>query len=922
MPDKRVSVPLLAGGLSRAPAALRLPDQLGVADDVICSVAKGTCKRQGMRFRYSIGPTSTYGNAALHTIERDTVEQYHVVAYRDGSDNKIKVFKTDGTPATMTILATATQTYLNAGSAVPSDLRMKTIADGTFIVNSKAIPATKTTASFLVNRTFRDYGVMESYVANFGEYFRTLESDETYSAGYWQYDDQCEIDQTTGAITSGATLAQLGANPAFAKATFQNVDKGGGTDGWALPQGPYDAETNVGTHTFAFRRYRMRKGSDGSLWAAPVYTWNGTTKVLTIPTDNNYVWKSGDMINVLTGWTAGWYLITEKLSATTYRIPSGPAGSTPPGTTTVSFGRGGDVLMDMLSDSYADMDAVAARMQKLIAVIHPHVTVTFLLKDSNVGSSTRIGNFEIGGPYRGKDSLVFAPVWVSGGNWTTTGALGGYVSVPPSTTALFVNDELEPAKRWIRVGQPAQADGAPDETTLPLLMKRTGSVASPTFTAAAGPWKPRYNGTTSSNRPPSILRSGRPISDLCVFRDRMAISGGENICLSQSGDYFNFFADDAANITDSDPIDVSPNVPAVASVQRMVPLGRSLLVLAEGGRQFELFAADALTPSTVTYTPSTSHLSLDVSPAVAGPTAYFPATVPNGYTLMEYYRSEDNGVPENATDVANHVEGLLTSAYRIASEPSTRTVVVLPTPSAGADLWVYRSFFIGAQKRQSAWSVMKMGATFTVRDVAVIGKEFWFLVESNGTLAVYSWVPDDSSASTVYLDSLATVSGWSNAIPSVVANPTNDTNIDTVVTASGVAYAATVSSGNIRVAGANLNGQTVSVGRALKPAVELTRPFPKNYDGTISTGDRCLYRNVKIILGVHGTAIADAVFGSTTVMRDQSVAAVNTTNANGKLSLFVGDDVEVTKIRISSSDHRPMNIVATDIIVNQEFTPL
>lgn len=129
------AIPNLINGVSQQAAAIRLASQAEVQENAYSSVVEGLRKRPPTE-HVSVLSAVPFGNAYLHTINRDTAERYLVVA-RQGS---IRVFDTAG--AEKAVNAPGGWGYL-ATSNPAEDIGMVTVADYTFVVNkTKPVAAT------------------------------------------------------------------------------------------------------------------------------------------------------------------------------------------------------------------------------------------------------------------------------------------------------------------------------------------------------------------------------------------------------------------------------------------------------------------------------------------------------------------------------------------------------------------------------------------------------------------------------------------------------------------------------------------------------------------------------------------------------------------------------------------------------------
>ena len=153
MPLLHTSIPNLAQGVSQQPDNLRYPGQCDEQINAWSTVVEGLVKRPNSRFLYDTGLGNTEDDAQLnnlftHYVNRDDQNQY-VITY--DTVNGLKAFDlTQDVKTSIHINApsVAASTYLSvASSANPlQDLRALTIADSTFLVNTKQTVAKNTSA--------------------------------------------------------------------------------------------------------------------------------------------------------------------------------------------------------------------------------------------------------------------------------------------------------------------------------------------------------------------------------------------------------------------------------------------------------------------------------------------------------------------------------------------------------------------------------------------------------------------------------------------------------------------------------------------------------------------------------------------------------------------------------------------------------
>lgn len=712
MAERRIKIPSLAGGISRQPAHMRFPGQVEDADNANFSVVDGLHKRPGTCFVRKTLLLEEDGDYLMHPIDRDGEERYLVV-YGNGGD--VHVFDDNGIDAQINALGSAA-TYLMNGSPAASDLKLVTIADTTFIVNTLVTVATLASDDFTVTDTVRDYEVLISQNPAAGSYYETENSIEAAPEGFFQF------------VDDGLTFGQY---------RCANITR---TDFNRAP-GAYDnPDIQPMGFDVGFRRVEI------SLTTA---AYNDTGKTITQSgAFAGYVWRQGDMIRISGGTDDAaaalpeqWRVIASKtndnvivLQDSIVKADGSTATATATNVTSDGIGLYATVRTSFES-SPATMTDVALQFQQALE--------SGGARDGRIfyTDATGFGYFTIVSPFRGEDSKVYPPrsprdalgvtvdtdvenlvasdraFWTSGAATATDGT--GVVDADNP-------DRLEPELRWTRVSPPNQPNARPDPTTMPVKLTRV-STSPLVFALDQIEWSSRETGTDTSNPAPRLFTEGVQIADIAFHRGRLVLAGDEYVAFSQAEDLFNFYLADASNIVDSDPIDTSIGGDRVSLIEHVIPFRRSLVVFTKAGAQYELSAPESLTPSTAAFTPSTSYRTLPLRPEPLGSLLYFAAPEGDSSAIYEYFY-DDRSVQNYANRVTAHAEGLLPASLRsIATAPNLNTAVVLPNQSSFA--YVYQAFWAGAEKQQSAWTKWSFPESYTIADIAVLGDEMFMLIE-------------------------------------------------------------------------------------------------------------------------------------------------------------------------------------------------
>ena len=138
------NIPNLTQGISQQPDAQRDPTQAEIQVNGVSSIVEGLRKRDATQVLAEVSSTS-FGDCFIHSILRDNTEEYLAVV----SNSDVKVFDLEGDQKTVNKFGLS---YLSSVTSARSDIRCVTIADYTFITNTKEIPATKTATAPITAR--------------------------------------------------------------------------------------------------------------------------------------------------------------------------------------------------------------------------------------------------------------------------------------------------------------------------------------------------------------------------------------------------------------------------------------------------------------------------------------------------------------------------------------------------------------------------------------------------------------------------------------------------------------------------------------------------------------------------------------------------------------------------------------------------
>lgn len=278
---------------------------------------------------------------------------------------------------------------------------------------------------------------------------------------------------------------------------------------------------------------------------------------------------------------------------------------------------------------------------------------------------------------------------------------------------------------WRECARPSMKNHI-DNTTMPHVLVRE---ADGTFTFKCADWSVRDVGDEDSNPEPSFI--GGTINDVFYHRNRLGFLSGENIILTRSADFFNFWMTSATKVQDTDPIDLAVSDNTISTLYNVVTFDTDLILFSQEA-QFVLSADGVLTPTSAKLSPAVTHYeaSLKAKPVNAGRNVYFVAERARYTTVREFFTAADNTDAKDVQDITSHVPNYIPNGvYKII--PSTvENVMLYLTEGDETSIYVYKYLFIDSQRVQAAWSKWDMQGV--VYGGQFIDNYLYLIVERNG----------------------------------------------------------------------------------------------------------------------------------------------------------------------------------------------
>lgn len=283
-----------------------------------------------------------------------------------------------------------------------------------------------------------------------------------------------------------------------------------------------------------------------------------------------------------------------------------------------------------------------------------------------------------------------------------------------------------------------------DKDTMPHQLRKN---TDGSFTFAPITWDDREAGDDETNPQPSFV--GYQISDIFFHRNRLGFLADENVIFSEAGEFYNFFPKTVLTTLDSNPIDVAVSNNQISILKHAIPFNESLLIFSDL-TQFILTASELLTPETVHIDVSTNfEANLEAKPVGAGRFVFFGFNKGSWAGVREYF-VEQASETNDAADISAHVPNYLDGNIKSLAASSNEDMLLVLCENKPNSVFVYRYYWRGDEKIQSAWSEWKFDGK--VRSVAFNGSSIKLVMEyADGIyLETLSLSNDSASVDMVY----------------------------------------------------------------------------------------------------------------------------------------------------------------------------
>jgi len=685
----------LVSGVSQQPPILRHPEQLEEQLNGYSSEAGGLQKRPPTIFEANLGKRGNAINKPLiHFIDRDTNEKYIVIFTGAGID----VFDLQGNKKTVTMKEDTSYIYTQSPR---SNIKVITIADYTFIANTvqKAKMSDKVddiswnTQGLLVNIKSGQYGRTYKIVVN----KETVASFETPDGSDKSHTKQIATDYiaqqlATQCIEKGYTTT-TGSSWLYLKKSAFVTETGEvvSTQPSTTPAQQEDIFKGLNYNYLYMSSFYYKAYTPSTVVRSlgKIVVTIPKRKVLTDATDIEAYNRIKAEIDRCA--SEGWTVTNVDAELTVYRNYKPTLDKTEADAYTIEYGEKTN------TPSYSVAKSLITSAEVFDG--YNNQAAFGILK--SVQKFTNL-------PATAPDGYLVKIVGEEGSN----------------TDDYYVKYSAE-EKVWKECARPNLKNHF-DTSTLPHVLVRE---ADGTFTFRRAEWESRDIGDEDSNPIPSFI--GQTINDVFYHRNRLGFLSGENVILTRSANFFNFWMTSATKVQDTDPIDLAVSDNTISTLYNAVTFDTDLILFSQEA-QFMLSADGVLTPTSANLSPAVTHYeaSLKAKPVNAGRNVYFVAERAKYTTVREFFTAADNTDAKDVQDITSHVPNYIPNGvYKII--PSTvENVMLYLTEGDETAIYVYKYLFIDSQRVQAAWSKWDMQGV--VYGGQFIDNYLYLIVERNG----------------------------------------------------------------------------------------------------------------------------------------------------------------------------------------------
>ena len=242
-------------------------------------------------------------------------------------------------------------------------------------------------------------------------------------------------------------------------------------------------------------------------------------------------------------------------------------------------------------------------------------------------------------------------------------------------------------------------------------------------------WSNKTCGDDDTNPDPSFVNS--TINDIFLYRNRLGILSGENVILSRTGKYGNFYPASIAALSDDDPIDLAVSSNRISILKYAVPFNSELLLWSDEA-QFAINSDGPFSATTINLNLVTSYdISDKARPYMIGKGVFF-ANPRSGHTsIYRYYSVRDAMDLKSAEDMTSYVPNYIKNGVFSIRGSTTENYCSVLTSGDPSKIFIYKFFYIDERLVQQSWSEWDFGSNVRILANDAVGSHMFPIVETD-----------------------------------------------------------------------------------------------------------------------------------------------------------------------------------------------
>ena len=296
------------------------------------------------------------------------------------------------------------------------------------------------------------------------------------------------------------------------------------------------------------------------------------------------------------------------------------------------------------------------------------------------------------------------------------------------------NQADEDVGEWVETVEPGLANSL-DPSTMPIQFIRTSEdpwddafssdYGETVFSLSQITWTDRAAGDETTAPDPTFVTE--KLNDIFFHKNRLGFLAGENIILSELGEFFNFYNTTATDLLDTDMIDLASPSNQVSILNHGIAFNEELYLFSDFA-QFKLsqFAAGGLTPTNAKLALITEYETDKlIKPVLNGRKLYF-ATNTSGFSIIREFGTIEDLQEETAEDITSHVPSYIKGRLFDLS-PHQDTLFALSDENLN-EVFMYKMLFERGVKKLSSWSKWKFKSEEKVIGLRVVENVAYFII--------------------------------------------------------------------------------------------------------------------------------------------------------------------------------------------------